>query len=183
MTSHNKSEFRRWLARRLDHLPVRARQGQNVHISAWVNRTRPAAKTAPKKPMQPRARRRFGAGMLPAVRVPARRAVAAILNFTAIITLAIGTVVCDVIRQAIAALRPVTVPELHDYDHFIDKMNANHARRGLSPVADWYNEKTPRNLQPQRCAVVTRPEPEPQIEGEPIYDLRPDDDWMGPRLR
>jgi len=181
MTSQNQTALRRWWARRLDHLSVRARQGQNVHISAWGNRTRPAVKTVPKKPIPSRARRRFGAGMLPAVRMPARRAVAAIFTFTSIITFAIGTVVWDTIWQAIVALRPVAVPDLHDYNYFIDKMNANHARRGLSPVSDWYNQETPRNLQPQRRAAEARPEPPPHPDGDDrIHDLRPGDEWMAP---
>lgn len=122
--------------------------------------------------------------MLPAVRLPARRAVAAIIGFVELGSAAFGVAIWNAISRAIAAHQPVPAPELRDYDFFISKMNANHARRGLSPVADWLSEQEARRTpRPRRRIVKPNPEPEPQPEGERVHDLRPDDEWMRPGMR
>jgi hypothetical protein len=121
---------------------------------------------------------------LPAVRLPARRAVAALIGFVALGTAMFGVAFWDAISRAIAALRPVPAPDLRDYDFFIAKMNANHARRGLSPVADWLSEQEARrNPRPRRRIAEPKPEPEPQPDGEQVHDLRPSDVPVGPGLR
>lgn len=186
MSSHHQSELRRWWARKLDQLVVWWRQGQNVHISAWLSQTRSGVrrtKAASTKQTHSRPRRRLGEGMLPAVRLPARRAVATLIGLVELGAAAFGVAIWNAISRAIAAHQPVPVPELRDYDYFIAKMNANHARRGLLPVADWLSEQEARrNRQPRRRVAEPQPEPQPQPDGEPIHDLRPNDEWMGPRL-
>ncbi len=187
MPSYHKYDLRRWWARKWAQMLVWWWQGQNVRNPARRNQPGQAvkrAKAATTRRMPPSAGRPLPEGMLPAVRLHARRAVAALIGLIELGTAAFGVALWGAISRAIAAHQPIPAPELRDYQFFIAKMNLNHARRGLSPVADWLSEQEARRTpRPRRRIAEPKTEPEPQPEGERIHDLRPDDEWMKPGMR
>ena len=188
-----RSDIERWWARKLADLGTwwcqlidEARQWAIRSAKLRLpHKVRPI--TASKKPHRARPRRPFGAGMLPAVAMPARRAIGAFVALVAAGVTGFGTsamavvrTLGDVVRQAIAESRPLKELDLCDYHDFIKELNAKRLNIGLAPVAEsGSDEKTFRAPKPRGRTD----EPQPQSDyGERIHDLRPDDEIKGLRL-